>query len=111
MVPMLGSQTRATDGTFSFLSFVKSHLTGLVDVNVTLRTYAPFDKALDTFLQIKTLKRLRLSYQAIEDLKTDYSSIYKSTLVPQCRDLVLLNLADGINKVSPEGMENIVRVR
>jgi hypothetical protein len=99
----------------SFLAFIKSHLSGLVDVNVNIHSTQSFDTVLDTFLQIKTLRRLRLLYHFIGieyDLGRTSNSTYKSTLVPQCTDLVLLNLSNlGFEaQISSEGVANIVKV-
>jgi hypothetical protein len=108
-----------TGRSLPFLEFVKSHLTGLVDVSVGLHCNQSLNMVLDTFLQIKTLKRLWLWYDHFDDnASADPSStlispsIYKSTHIPQCRDLVLLNLANlsKDSKISLEGMENIVKV-
>jgi hypothetical protein len=98
----------------SFLRAVKSHLFGLVDVNVSLLSDQSFDSVLDTFLQIKPLQRLRLlySYLCESDSNRAVASTYASALIPKCRDLAYLNLSNMGSqvKISLEGMANIVKV-
>jgi hypothetical protein len=50
----------AVTRSISFLKAVKSHLSGLVDVNVSLLSDQSFNSVLDTFMHIKPLQRLRL---------------------------------------------------
>ncbi|MBP5977829.1 hypothetical protein HW132_35320 [Brasilonema sp. CT11] len=94
------------------LNFIKINLTGLVDINIKIFAERGVNETLDTFLQLKTIKRLKLGYTHSSNVKKGEFDqlIYKSTLVPRCSDLVLLNLEDSAIELSDEGLANIVKV-